>query len=745
MSRPTAVQGALSGLALDGHGCYIASRFVTDRPVSHLFLTLSKQTVAPSPSFSTQFDHHGAWRRGFSLRLKLLVEWMREHELVNAAVEERLKRLEERMRTDKVMVAFVAEFSRGKSELINALFFADFGRRMMPASAGRTTMCPTEIGYEIGQGTSLRLLPIATRLQPQTLLEWRSNPEQWLRIDLDVNNPTELATALQKVSETSRVPVELARSLGFWHDGSPLDNPLVGPDDLVEVPQWRHALINIAHPLLRQGLVILDTPGLNAIGAEPELTVNLLPQADAVVFLLAADTGVTQSDLTIWHDHLSGSDPQMSTRLVVLNKIDTLWDGLDSSEEVKAQIDRQCRDASQILGVPLDKVLAVSAQKGLVAKVTHDAALLQASCLATLEHALAHDIIGQRQTILRNALALAVGELRLEASRMIHIRRRDLSEQVFELKGLEGKNSSVVRQMKGRIDQERAEFEVGGTKIQAVKSVHMRLLRDVYRMLSGKTLADEINQLTTALAQTGLKFGVKKAYGQTFDRLRAGMTKAQTASSELHTMLAASYRQLNADFGFSLQAPPDLSLARYESDLALVQRSHNQYVGLGSALKLAQADTANRLVRALKSRLRIIYESALSELELWSKSATSQLDAQLLERRRNFARRSESIERVQQATGTLSERIAEIDAAQQALRVQDAQLLALTDALLRAGSEPHDDTDVLAEVLPDARPEAPVPSKPLSKIKLDIELAIESDGAMEAADLPAVPPALTVA
>ena len=80
------------------------------------------------------------------------------------SVRERLQRLEEQVRTDKIMVAFVAEFSRGKSELINAIFFAGYGRRIMPASAGRTTMCPTELGYEAALPSSLRLLPIETRL-----------------------------------------------------------------------------------------------------------------------------------------------------------------------------------------------------------------------------------------------------------------------------------------------------------------------------------------------------------------------------------------------------------------------------------------------------------------------------------------------------------------------------------------------------------------------------------------------------
>jgi hypothetical protein len=98
-------------------------------------------------SFNDQLDQHGTWRREFALRLKLLAEWLKDHELLDAGVEERLVRLETQLRSDKVMVAFVAEFSRGKSEMINALFFAGYGRRIMPASAGRTTMCPTEMGY----------------------------------------------------------------------------------------------------------------------------------------------------------------------------------------------------------------------------------------------------------------------------------------------------------------------------------------------------------------------------------------------------------------------------------------------------------------------------------------------------------------------------------------------------------------------------------------------------------------------
>ena len=634
-------------------------------------------------SFNEQFDQHGAWRREFGLRLKLLAEWMKDHELLDAGVEERLRRLETQVRADKVMVAFVGEFSRGKSELINAIFFAGYGRRIMPASAGRTTMCPTEMGYDADVPPCLRLLPVESRLQPQALMEWRMVPEKWTRVDLDVNDPQQLAAALEMVAETRLVTREDAQALGFWHSQEPDDNPIVDAQGMVEVPKWRHALINIAHPLLKQGLVILDTPGLNAIGAEPELTVSLLPQAQAVVFILGADTGVTKSDMTIWREHLVVDADGTDLRLVVLNKIDTLWDALSSPAKVQAQIDRQRASTAEILGVRLTQVIPVSAHKGLVAKVTGDTELLAASCLPRLEEALGYGIMGQRQKILGSAVAVGISSLRAETGRVINIRRRDLAEQMMELKGLQGKNASVVRHMRVRIEQEQTDFDLSGAKIHAVRSVHLKLLRDVFDKLSGSALKAEMAQLNAALHQKGLKFGVKKAYAETFDRLRAVFERVQGLCTEIQSMLAATFRQLNGEHGFSLQAPPVPQLASYVQDLDMVERGHLQYLGIANTFRLAQTEFADRLVRALETRLRTIHETALGDVELWSKTAAAQLDAQLRERRRNFARRIEAVDRIQQATGGLGDRIREIESQESAIAELESKLAELTNYLVR--------------------------------------------------------------
>ena len=643
-----------------------------------------------TPSFNEQFDSHSVWRREFALRLKLLSDWMRDHDLLDSAVEERLRRLESQMRSDKVMIAFVAEFSRGKSELINSIFFASYGRRIMPASAGRTTMCPTELGWDAEVPPCLRLLPIESRLQPQALMEWRAAPEKWTRIDLDVNDAAQLAQAFEKVAEVRKVSKDEARALGFWHDDTPDDNPMTDSSGMVEVPKWRHALINIAHPLLKQGLVILDTPGLNAIGAEPELTVSLIPQAHAVVFILAADAGVTKSDLAIWREHLITESTDHSSRLVVLNKIDTMWDALSTPAQVAANVERQRLSTAEILQLPKDQIIAVSAQKGLVAKVTGDNALLQASQLPLLEQALSEGMMGQRRAILRGAMSSGISDLRTETGRVINIRRRDLAEQMIELRGLRGKNTTVIKHMRSRIEAEQTEFDASGARIHAVRAIHLKLLREVFSALGSATLKAELRQLNDALRQPGIKLGVRKAYNDTFTRLRDVLSHAKGINGEIYSMLSSSFKQLNAEFGFSLQMPREPEMVRYERDLDLVERSHTQYLGISNTLRLAQPEFADRLVRALATRLRVVYETALGEVELWNKTAAAQLDAQLRERRKNFGRRIEAIDRIQDAANTLDERLTEIDAQDHHLTGLDKKLVELTAHLVEIPAHEED-------------------------------------------------------
>ena len=78
-----------------------------------------------------------------------------------------------------------------------------------------------------------------------------------------------------------------------------------------------------------------------------------------------------------------------------------------------------------------------------------------------------------------------------------------------------------------------------------------------------------------------------------------------------------------------------------------------------------------------------MFEAAANELELWSKTATAQLDAQLRERKRSFARRMEAVNRIQQAASGLVERIAEIEEAECNLTELERRLAELTAELVQ--------------------------------------------------------------
>ena len=663
--------------------------------IQPLIQTLTQPLAQPTAQpIAQRLEVLRAWRSTLDAALALFSRALSEHELLDATDATVLASLRERLASDKLVLAFVAEFSRGKSELINALFFADTGRRVLPATPGRTTMCPVELRFDAGVPPRLSLLPIETRTQASSLGELRLREAAWTHLPLDPKDPAALSRSLTAVTRTQWVSVDHARSLGLWSETQPEENPPQRDDGKVEVPAWRHALINYPHPLLQGGLVVVDTPGLNAIGAEPELTLGLLPTAHAIVFVLAADAGVTRSDLAIWKEHLSQSALE---RFVVLNKIDTLADPLATPAEVAAQVERQRGQTARTLGVPLQRVFAVSARDALAARVEGNAPALAASRLVPLEQALAGQLLPRQTELLVQAAQGLVHQLRQGATRRLADRCRQHAEQLLELRGLRGKSGGKVRMLVQRIDVEMADFERCTTHLTALRNVQQRLLRGLSARLSSDALKVEVTAMQSAAGARFLGLGAKSAFDALFTRLRAALDHAEQQSQEMRQMLDGSFRQMNSEFGFAfvLGSPP--GLATFRRDLGLIESSYGRYFSLGQAWRMTSPGFADQFRRLLLSKLRVIFESASNELELWSKGAAAQVDAQLRERRQGFVRRREALARVQSASGDLEARISEVQRTDEQINALQLRLEALADrALMAAGALLPASADALA-------------------------------------------------
>jgi methyl-accepting chemotaxis protein len=638
-----------------------------------------------TPTFASQLDALSAWRSAIDTQLGQLGRFAREHDLLDEDAAEWFDAMRVRLAGDKLIVAFVAEFSRGKSELINAIFFAGSGRRMLPATPGRTTMCPVELGYDADEPVGLSLLPIETRLENISLTELYKQPKAWKCIEIDLNQPDQMAQALTEVMRTRAVSVDEARALGFWDDERPDDNPPPDANGQVDVPVWRHARINLPHPLLKRGLVVLDTPGLNAIGTEPELTLGLLPTAHATVFILGADTGVTKSDLSIWRDHLSG--PALA-RFVALNKIDALADPLSAPAVTLKLIDQQCDNVARDLGLQRDHIFPISARQALAARVEGNTDLLQASRILALEQALSEGLLPKRRETLEQATVEGVRQLQGRIQRKLSDARRQTAEQLLELRGLRGKSSGKVQLMLKRAQAEAAEFEACTSKLSAMRSVHSRMLKDALVGIASDKLREPVDRFQEALSGSFLQLGAKKAFTEMCAQLRRIIEVAQVRSNEIHAMLSPTFAKLNAEYGFGLSLDPAPDLLRFAEDLSTIERNYVQYLGLGQAIKLAQPRFQAQFRRMLVSRLRVVFENASGELELWNKTASAQVDTQLRERRRTFKRRQESLERIQTAAGELEERLGELQSQDDRTQQIQSRLTSLVDAINEQARSP---------------------------------------------------------
>jgi hypothetical protein len=635
--------------------------------------------MVQSRDLAVRFEAYADWRRRLSTAISSLHEWLNEQDLADAQVDMKVQQLLERLHQDKLVVAFVAEFSRGKSELINAIFFSEFGQRLLPSSAGRTTMCPTELLYDAGRPPSIRLLPIETRLKDATVAEFKNYADEWMTIPLDLASAERMSEVLGRVSQVKTVPVELARKYGLFDEGDDLIASLDRKDEgSIDIPCWRHAVINFPHPLLQQGLVILDTPGLNAIGTEPELTLSHLPNAHALLFILSADAGVTKSDLEVWNDYLAGEDAATKAgRIVILNKIDGLWDELRTSAEIEAEIDRQVKQTAQMLDVPASQVYAVSAQKGLLAKVNGDDALLARSKLPQLEQALSRKLIPAKRDIVGAATQSEVREVISGVRTILRQRATGIEDQLQEMRALRGKNQDVVQHMMDRVKHEKDVFERGLARYTALRNVFTEQTTKLLDYLGLEALKLNAGRTRRAVENSLFTKGVRGAMNDFFGNIRQDLDKASQQSAEIHEMMRAMYARFAKEHNVELYDPPGFSVLKYRKEVERLERAYNTHFNtLWNMASKAKFALMRRFFETVATRVKHVYDIANRDVDAWLKAVMAPLETQVREHHLQLRRRLDSIKRIHRAGDELEERIAELEQQADSLKLQISGLRA---------------------------------------------------------------------
>jgi hypothetical protein len=630
--------------------------------------------------FEANLRHYSQWRGQLIEAIEKYQHWRKRYKLDDPNSTANITGILENLNIDRLTLAFVAEFSRGKTELINALFFSDTGVRLLPSMPGRTTMCPTEFFYDEENGSYLRLLDINSRFEDIPLNELKQDQKRWLHIDLDCAAPKQMQAAFKELLAVKRVPKHEAIKLGLYDEREAIKWG-IGHDNEIDIPRWRHALISFPHPLFKQGLTILDTPGLNALGSEPELTINMLPSAHAVVFVIAADTGVTKSDLDIWCSHVNKVGKQGLA--VVFNKIDTMWDDiLSSDEEYRVALDSQVTSAANILKIDSKYIFPLSAKQALIAKVKGDQALLDKSGIAAIETYLSSGIVQHWQALLMDTIVRDIGFLITESINLTDIKYSQAAKEFQEFKQLDIENRELINKLikdtldlQDKYSADLTAFKQNRKKFEALRQA---LLDSISPVKIDKLIKYSKNEMSNSLSTHGMRQCMQKL----FDDLRYALQSSVRLTLDTQDMVKTIHNQFHQDFGFKEIEPRLFTIDRYQFELEQLLADFNAY-RLSSRVAITdQKSVVEQLYSTTILKAKKIIKRANKDATLWSRNALSPLLHQIASYKKQTEIRLSILNSLLESKDNLQENLNKLDKELKAIVTERTELNEIVNSIV---------------------------------------------------------------
>ena len=317
--------------------------------------------------------------------LKKLREYSQKLELNGniSGIDEILRR----MANDNFNVAIVGEFKRGKSTVINALL----GKNILPVDVLPTTATLNKITYNV---------------TPFVTVEYKDGRKEQIGIE-------ELDSYVTKLTRESE---ERAKTI-------------------------KEAVVYYPINYCKNGVTIIDTPGLNDDAAMTEVTMSVLPTIDAALMVIMAQAPFSESERDFLESKIITSD--LGRVLFVVTGIDLLdEEDVDRVlENIRGRIrEHVLKKAESVYGLDSKEyqtyqrklgsinLYGLSAKKALKAKIKGDPDMLEQSCFPAFENALEKFLSEDR-----GAITLSVPVSRIKTASMELVKAIQLRESSMEM------------------------------------------------------------------------------------------------------------------------------------------------------------------------------------------------------------------------------------------------------------------------------------------------------------------------
>lgn len=358
------------------------------------------------------------------------------NDLNMSSASENLDKLSKKVNNDTFKIQVIGTFSNGKSTVINSLL----GEEVLPAYALPTTAVINEVKYGDNKEAILYFRdPLPENLPASLSVKAIEHMKKH-----GMKNIPPLRISYNEIEDYVVIPM----------GEDPKEMLLESPYEKVEL-FW-------PLPMLKEGVEIIDSPGLNESDTRARVTMDYLSKADAILFVLAADHLCSKDEMEFVENYLNAygfTDP-----FFVVNRFDLI------QEREKERVIKFAE--MKLAGFTTNPIYCISAQKALDGVVKHDAGLIEESRITPFVTHLTNFLTKDKgkiklsqparelKRILNNEALYKVipSQRTMLDSSLDEVRARyDAAKPQLEM--LKSKKQQIIAKLQLRIEQSKTEFK----------------------------------------------------------------------------------------------------------------------------------------------------------------------------------------------------------------------------------------------------------------------------------------------
>jgi hypothetical protein len=341
-----------------------------------------------------------------------------------------------------------------------------------------------------------------------------------------------------------------------------------------------------------------------------------------------------------------------------------------------------------MLGINVDNVFPVSAQKGLLAKIKHNQDLLVKSRILTLEQLLARDILPNRQRVIWDNVIAGMDKLLDNSLSPLTAQMSDLDKQIAELNTLDGNNDDVIQEMIQKAKAHKLAYYESVKNFQASRKKLALQAKNMYASLGSTALDELINNTREVMSGSWTTVGMKKGMDLFFAQSKDALQIAGRQADQTYKLVQSIYKKFQEDHDLKIESPAPFPIDQFVEELNQLHIKGEEFRNSTMTTVSEQSFVVKKFFITLVSHARNIFVKAHQASDNWLKDMINPLVAQIQEKRDAIEQHMETLNKIKESKNALNERIEKLSRQRSAVADQIAALEQMRDTLNNS-TPPH--------------------------------------------------------